>query len=62
MKVADEGFATQGSLGHRNVQLQRMAMVPIPSLCRYSASDPARIPTHRTIWKVFRSPAEDPGG
>ena len=62
MKVTDKGFIAQGSLGHRNAQLQRMALVPISSLGRYSASDPGRMPTSRTTWEVFLSPAEDPGG
>ena len=31
-KVADAGFAAPGYLKHRNVWLQGMAMVPIPSL------------------------------
>lgn len=30
MKVEDEGFAAPGFLGHKNVQLHRIAMVPIP--------------------------------
>lgn len=47
MKFEDEGFAAQGSLGHRNAQLQGIAMVPIPSLCRDFASHPAGMPTPR---------------
>ena len=62
MKVTDKGFIAQGSLGHRDAQLQRMALVPISNLSRYSASDPGRMPTSRTTWEVFLSPAEDPGG
>lgn len=43
MEVEDEGFAAPGLLGHRNIQLQGMAVVPIPSLCRDSASHPSKM-------------------